>query len=269
MRRLLLVILFALLCVLIGIFIYTNDNSYNHVLKKHKELIFSDDCTQNWQDKWLLDGTLANIENTENGMSFMAGPEFGNDTSHAVLWAKENFFGNIMIQYEYTRTDTAIRCVNILYFLATGKDVDGYDKDIFSWNKQREVPHMRTYFNHVNTYHISYAAFGVNNNNQNEDYIRMRRYMPIENNGLKNTEIEGDYFNTGLFATGETYEITVVKYDAKVWMNIESKTNNEHHLLCEWDTSEYPELKEGRIGLRHMYTRGAIYKDFKVWEIKE
>lgn len=258
---------FTLTIFVISFFSYQAKNSsFKKVMKKDKELVFADDCTKKWQENWMLDGTKGKVENTPNGMHFLAGPEFGNDTSHAVLWTKESFQNNLVIEYDYTRTDSTIRCVNILYFLATGKNVDGYNKDISTWNEKRTVPHMYTYFNNMNTYHISYAAFGVKNDNETEDYIRMRRYMPLKNNGLKSTDIEGDHLNTGLFNTGETFRITVVKYDSTVWMNIQSKTNKAHKLLCEWDTSKYPDLTEGRIGLRHMYTRGAIYKDFKVWE---
>jgi hypothetical protein len=261
--------LLLMMCFLICASFLMPGQNFDEILNKQKELVFFDSCTESWENHWILDGKEAKIENSDSGMNFIAGPELGNDTSHAVLWAKEQFAGNIIIQYEYTRTDSTIRFVNILYFLATGKDTEGYHKDIFTWNDKRVVPRMRTYYNNLNTYHISYAAFGQNNNGKDNDYIRLRRYMPQNNTGLKNTDIEGDHFNTGLFNTGETFLITVIKYNEKVWMNIESKVDKNKKLLCEWDTSEYPDLREGRIGLRHMHTRSARYKNFKVWQICE
>jgi hypothetical protein len=30
----------------------------------------------------------------------------------------------------------------------------------------------------------------------------------------------------------------------------------------------FPACESGRIGLRHMYTRNARYKNFKVWKLK-
>ena len=44
---------------------------------------------------------------------------------------------------------------------------------------------MSMYFNHMNTYHISYAAYGNTDEPDKHDYIRARRYMPESGNGLK------------------------------------------------------------------------------------
>jgi len=64
------------------------------------------------------------------GMELLAGTEHGNDTCHTVLWTKPSFKGNICIEYDYTRTDTVTRCVNILYFHATGNGEPDYPADI-------------------------------------------------------------------------------------------------------------------------------------------
>ena len=233
---------------------------------KKSQLLFEDTGTRNWQENWMLDGTRARVINSNDGMELIAGPEHGNDTCHTVLWTKQSFEGNICIEYDYTRTDTATRCVNILYFLATGKGDTLYPTDISLWNDKRRVPHMRTYYNNMNTYHISYAAYPANQYSGDEDYIRMRRYMP-DNQGLDGTEIAGDHFTTGLFKPNETYHIEVFKYNDAVEMHIQNKVNKAEHLVCKWDLSGIPPCDSGRIGLRHMYTRSARYKDVKVWEI--
>lgn len=169
-------------------------------------LLFEDSGTKNWKENWMLDGERAKVFNTDEGMEFMAGQEYGNDTCHAVLWTKQSFQGNICIEYDYTRTDTTTRCVNILYFHATGKGDTDFPVDIALWNNKRVVPHMHTYFNNMNAYHISYAAFSAKEYSPNDDYIRLRRYNPTKK-GLKGTDVPEDYFKTGLFKPGITYHI--------------------------------------------------------------
>ena len=77
-----------------------------------------------------------------------------------VLWTKESFSGDIKIEYDYIKTDDESRCVNILYIQATGDEEGVYEKDISKWGKLREIPAMKTYFENMNTFHISYSAFG-------------------------------------------------------------------------------------------------------------
>ncbi len=82
---------------------------------------------------------------------------------------------------------------------------------------------------------------------------------------MQDTDLKPDYFKTGLFKKGVTYKITIIKKDDDLFMFIR---NNERQLLCYWETSKYPPLTKGRIGLRHMWTRGARYKDFKISQLK-
>ncbi len=125
---------------------------------------------------------------------------------------------------------------------------------------------MRIYFNNMYTYHISYAAFSAKKYSGNKDYIRLRKYNPNKE-GLKGTNIPGDHFKTGLFKTGVTYLIQLVNYNGYIQMHIQNKQDAAKYLVCEWDVSMYPLYESGRIGLRHMYTRSARYKDFKVWKL--
>ncbi|MCT4586816.1 MAG: DUF1961 family protein [Carboxylicivirga sp.] len=234
---------------------------------KKTTLLFEDSCTVDWNSKWMLDGKLSKVINSQDGMELIAGPVHGNDTSHTVLWTKQSFAGNICIEYDYTRTDTTTRCVNILYFHATGQGDDDYTEDIALWNDKRQVPHMRTYFNHMNAYHISYAAFDAYKYSGDNDYISARRYDPAKK-GLKGTVMQEKRFKTGMFKTGVTYHIEVYRFDDTIEMHIENKADKMDRKVYAWDASVFPSCEYGRIGLRHMYTRNARYKDFKVWKIK-
>lgn len=225
---------------------------------------FYDSCTKRWKKNWTLDGKKATISHSDKGMDYMAGPSRKEDDSHAVLWTKESFAGDIKIEYEYTKIEDVVEAVTILYIQATGSGEDGYDKDISLWADKREVGAMREYFNHMNTFHVSYAAFDVGNLGLDKDYIRARRYIP-EGGGLSNTDLKPDYFETGLFEKDVPHKITIIKKGEHLFMQIK---NDEQTYLCHWLTNQVPEITEGRIGLRHMWTRGARYKDFQVSTLK-
>ena len=125
---------------------------------------------------------------------------------------------------------------------------------------------MRQYFLNMNTYHISFAAFDALEYSKNNDYIRLRKYDPSLEK-LGGSEILPDVFNTGLFKTDVTYHIEVSYYKGNIKMTITEKLNATNQTVCRWDASGKSLLKEGRIGLRHMYTRNARYKNFKVWQL--
>ena len=149
--------------------------------------------------------------------------------------------------------------MNILYVQATGSGAGAHTKDIAEWAKLRAVPAMRMYFNHMNTYHVSYAAY-PNDKDSPEDYIRARRYMP-EADGLRGTDLVPDYFRTGFFKTGVPHKITVIKRGQELFMHIH---NDEKQMLCHWKNESFPPILEGRVGLRHMFTRSARYRDFRI-----
>lgn len=244
--------------------------SFNNCQKKQNKttvskLIFDDSGTKNWKNKWTLDGTKAKVINSNLGMELIAGKEHGKDSCHTVLWTKKIFKGNFKLTYEYTRTDTVTRCVNILYLLASGKGTKEYPEDISKWEIKRKEPKMATYFNNMNAYHISYAAFDANIFSKDNDYIRMRKYNPTEK-GLKNTALKPDYSKTGLFKPFVTYHIEVIKNNSYIKMNIVATKNPENKITCLWDISKLENLVSGRIGFRHMYTRNARYKNIKVWK---
>lgn len=259
-------IVFVLFCISVQIIGQNTDQLDFEILNKSVKwhLKFKDDCTENWQKHWFLDGLKATVKNTDKGMYFSAGTEEGNDEDHAVLWTKLSFKGNLKIEYSYTRTDTTTNWVNILYIQATG--VKPFATNIYKWKDERVIPFMKTYFNHMKALHISYAAFDANNSDGNNDYVRARRYPVIQGEDFDTTtEIPPASFKTGLFKSGETYKITAIKTSEKLYFKVEGK---EVSKLFTWKLSESQRVYEGRIGLRHMYTRAALYKNIKVYSAK-
>lgn len=224
--------------------------------------VFFDSGSDDWQDNWVLDGLKATVSNSAEGMNFQAGPVPRENASHAVLWTKQSFWGDVKIEYEYTRTDEANQYVNILYIQATGSAAAGVPKDIAEWADQRTVPAMSVYWGNMDTYHISYAAYGSKPVTDGYDYIRARRYRPDIEPRKNGPILEPDsYERTGLFAPGVPHRITVIKKGKELFMMIR---NADKSYLCHWSGEEQPAIVEGRIGLRHMWTRGARYRDFSV-----
>lgn len=227
---------------------------------KKWDLLFKDKCSKDWTQNWTLDGLYAIVENSKKGMYFSAGPEERNDAHHAVLWTKESFSGDIKIEFDYTRMDNENRWVNILYIQATGDGEGDFEADISKWSMFREVPAMKTYFENMNALHISYAAFG--NEGDGTYYVRARRYPKPDDKNFDVTKIPPSYDQQGYFKSGQTYHITAIKSGTQLFFKMESKDGQQ---LFSWDLSNVEPITEGRIGLRHMYTRSATYKNFKIY----
>jgi len=226
--------------------------------------VFSDPCTGDWRQQWFLDGEVGTVTTAANGMTLTAGPEFKNEAHHMVLWTKQSFEGSLKIEYEYTRTDKETRCVNILYIQATGSGKGPYARDISQWDELRRVPAMETYFNHMHAYHLSYAAF-PNSGENRVSYLRARRYLP-EGDGLKGTELAPDYDPQGFFAEGVKHHITVIKKDRDLFLRVENPDRVGHY---RFRNPRLPAITDGRVGLRHMFTRAARYRNFQISTIKQ
>lgn len=239
--------------------------AFSDAAKQPWKDVFFDAGTHDWQEQWTLDGLNADISHSKKGMRFFAGPTDKDDAHHAVLWTKNSFSGDIKIEYEFTKLDDETRNVVILYLHATGQDSPDFGKDISTWANKRQVPAMKLYFNHMNTYHISYAAFATVVSAPSEDYIRARRYTPDKKSGLHGTDFSPDYLRTGLFKKDVTYKMVVIKKGDDLLMKVSGDGKNYY---CHWKTDTEANLNEGRIGLRHMYTRGALYKNVKVSSLK-
>jgi len=252
--KLLLTVLTSLLCIISCA--QTNDFQSLNV-NKNWNLNFTDSCTTNWCDNWILDGALAKISNSTRGMDFWAGPINGNDSCHAVLWTKKSFKGDIKIEYDYTRLDNETRNVNIIYIQATGEKP--YAKNIHKWAEVRVIPSMYQYFKNMNTIHISYSAYSTLGSDS--DYIRARRYLPLTKT-LSSTEFGDSFLGTGFFKPNVKHHITIIKSGYDVYMNIK---NESQEILYHWNYIHMPLISEGYVGLRHMYTRGSRYSDFKIF----
>lgn len=179
--------------------------TFRELTEANWETVFSDKCTADWKENWILDGKVGYVENSKKGMSLHAGPEDKNDAHHVVLWTKQSFTGDLLIEYDFTRIDTSKLRVNIIYIQATGSEEGDYSKNIFDWNVLREVPHMYTYYNNMHVLHVSYAALI-----EEGDYVRARRYRPDFHKKMVGTEL-GSTYRTGFFETGVKHHITIIK----------------------------------------------------------
>jgi hypothetical protein len=62
-----------------------------------------------------------------------------------------------------------------------------------------------------------------------------------------------------------SYRITIIKEDAEIGMRVVGRDEKPRYF---WFKNEkFPSITHGRIGLRHMFTRSARYKDFRVSEV--
>jgi hypothetical protein len=227
-------------------------------------LAFEDSGTEDWTQNWFKDGERSTVNNTKQGMVFSAGPVFGDNGSHSVLWTKQSFYGDLKIEFDYTRLDDIDRAVNILYIQATGTGEGPYHADIAKWSSLREVPYMRTYFLNMNLLHISFAAFPTGEG-EHSDYVRARVYpVPEGGNFSRDTRLLPDNFDTDLFKPGITYHFTVTKIGHRLSFKVE-QPGTQNAKEFRWDTSSFHEISSGRIGIRHMYTRAARYANIKVY----
>jgi hypothetical protein len=233
---------------------------------KFKELIaadwkaaFDDDGTGNWQDNWVVDGCRADIRNTPRGMVFAAGPVERDNGSHAVIWTKRNFAGDMRIELDFTRLDTIVRFVNIIYIQATGICEGPYTEDVLDWSHLRDVPMMSSYFNTMNTLHVSFAAF---QGKPDEDYVRARRYPARPDRPFDETDIAPDNFNTGLFQPGVTYHFTFIKTGEDLFFEVK---NDDVLKLFHWPIATVEAITHGRVGIRHMWTRCSRYANIRMW----
>jgi hypothetical protein len=258
------IIIFLLVNAVFSQGIENEEKLFADLLNSDWNKSFFDSGTKNWEEQWFLDGQRASIKNMDDGMLFSAGPIAFDNASHAVLWTKQSFSGDIKIEYDYTRMDDITRAVNIIYIQAEGIGEEPYTKDITEWSHLRIIPRMSSYFNNMNLLHISYAAFNNRDEENKKDYVRARRYPVKPGEKFSTyTQLEGNYEDTGLFKPGITYHITIVKSDEKLFMKVEGEGKSN---LFSWDTSKFEPVEEGRIGFRHMWTRCSKYANIKISE---
>ena len=193
---------------------------------------------------------------------FSSGPVPMEQASHAVLWTRQRFEGDIRIEYEYTRLDsmTTSTAVNILYIQASGLGTKESPTDIFLSTKQREVPWMKSYFLNMNSLHISYSTTGP----KRAHYVAARRYPAKDQESfMQGTLLRPIYENVDIFKPGETYHITAIKEGNRLTFTAEREGKS---YTFEWDTSAFPPVTEGRIGFRHMWARSSRYENIMVFQ---
>ena len=229
--------------------------------KQWRELFF-DSCRDDWTQRWTLDGINASVKNTPEGMIFSSGPKPNDNAHHAVLWTKASFVGDLRIEYDYTRLDSSkANSVNIVYIQAQGDGSEGFDRDISLWADKRREPAMKLYYNHMNTYHISYATSGVDPSPEAHNYVRARRYMPDSGRGLDGTDLTPDYMDVNLFDLNVTYHFTIIKSGSELFFRVQGGGAAR---LFYFDGTAFPPITEGRIGLRQMASRSSRYANFTI-----
>lgn len=242
----------------------TNDAFLFQSIENQHWKILMHDSFKDLNKYWFLDGQKASLSTSNDKLLFKAGSEPASDADHSVLWTKSIFKGSLKIEFDFTRKDSATKYVNIIYLMANGSNINGYDKDIYNWNEKRKIPAMRIYFEHMDAYHISFAAFENDNSNPLADYVKARRYLPERSAGLEGTNLKPDYYQTGLFIPNQKYHITIIKSDNQLFMQAKNKSIKQ---LFHWDTSNFPSLNAGRIGLRLMGSRASEFDNFKVYSL--
>ena len=238
----------------------SSDELFEKLNKLDWKMEFTDSFEYDWEKNWVLDGKNARISTNNHGMSFWAGNRPWQDEDHAVLWTRKKFEGDIRIEWDYTRLDSTTNMVTIIYFHAEGNDSAGFDKNIHSWSHQRIIPSMKTYFDNMDLIHVSYAAF-TNDQKVGEQYLRARRYRPDLKTGLKGTDLGGFENINGFFETGVKHHLVLIKRGKDIVMSI---ANPNQQKVYRWSLDGQPDQSSGHIGLRHMYTRGALYQNFNV-----
>lgn len=241
------------------------EDRYEVVSSLDWEEVFHDDFSSWDAASWHLDGMVGKADVSEDGLVLTSGGSIGSDSSHVVLWNRKFYRGDIRVEYDFTRLDTTdVETVAIIYLCATGSQENGVGYDIMSWNDKRRIPAMKTYFNNMDLYHISYAV--EKGDTLETDYVRGRRYMPQSGRGLAGTALSDEYFDTGLFETGKKHHVVVTKYGEELFMEVMTEGARR---LFHFDLSSHPLLDEGYIGLRQMWGRQSLYSDFRVSQIKD
>ncbi len=239
--------------------------AYKQALELPWNEVFLDTGSGDWRERWFVDGYKGEIRNSPEGMFYAAGPIAGDHASHTVLWTRESFAGPIKLEFDFTRLDTVNQYVNIIYLQATGTGEGPYDKDISKWTHLRAIPRMSTYYDNMNLLHVSLAGYGQNEEPVENGYIRTRRYpRSLFGGNFKDTMLKPEFLNTGLFLPGVTYHVILVKTETDLFMQV---SNDETKRLYRWDLTQAPSIDEGRVGIRHMWQRAALFANISISQL--
>ena len=230
-------------------------------------ILFEDSMTDNWQEKWFLDGKKATVRTGEDGLYFAGGnvtksqDPIAFHAHHAVLWTHQVFEGDIRIQYEMTRVDDSSYGTTLLYIQAQGIDTSPYDADIHAWKAIREIPAMSIYNKKMDLISLSFRK-----------ELRCKRYPRMDDTGKlypRGGLVEPMQDYAGI-ETGKTYHVEVEKRAGSATLVLYNAHKKAVLLEATWDTTQVSDrleqqlIKKGRIGLRHMSTMQFVYKNFTV-----
>ena len=92
--------MFSTLRVLIGLFALLSCSAMAQRWDDGWEVVFSDPGAGDWKEHWFVEGLKASVKYDEEGIVFSSGPVPMEQASHAVLWTRQHFEGDIRIEYE-------------------------------------------------------------------------------------------------------------------------------------------------------------------------
>ena len=94
--------LFFLLCPCWIVWGQQNEQQkrFDILSEKPAQLVFEDNFRHAWSEKWHLDGENAKIIQKDGRLEMYAGGRAYVDADHLVLWTKEEFKGNLKIEYD-------------------------------------------------------------------------------------------------------------------------------------------------------------------------
>lgn len=226
-------------------------------------LSFEDEGTVGcWEDKWFLDGKMASVKYSTEGLLFNAGKVINDHACHGVLWTKKIFSGDLKIEYDFTCKDTINKdAVVILYILAEGIGYEPFDKDIYKWEQLRSTPYMYLYWWGMNAIHVSYATRA----NGMDNYIRARKY-PVRSGSVtfKQTEVLPSFDGEDLFKPNVMYHLTFIKVGNQLTFEVKGDGKDK---IFKWKDKRFTSIKSGRVGFRQMWGRNSLYKNIKISQI--
>jgi len=77
-------------------------------------------------------------------------------------------------------------------------------------------------------------------------------------------QLAPDYSRTGLFQPGERVHVIVLKDDRWLFFSAANATTQK---LYAWSLTRIPPVVAGRIGIRHMFQRAALYENLRIGEL--
>lgn len=168
-----------------------------------------------------------------------------------VFWCPYNFPENFIAEWEMQNRDTTAG-LTIIFFAAKGSK----GEDIFDPSMSKRDGTFR-YYNkgQINCYHISYYANNPKDPERGNSHLRKDPAFDLLQTGA-----EG-------IATSSTsvHHIKLVKDKGRVIMYADEKKIIDY---TDDGKTFGPIYTDGKIGFRQMRWTDFLYRDFKVWEIK-